>query len=107
MTPLRRSEIKRSRKRLTPEYAARRREVLQRDGECQFSDNIVNCHVPAARCDVHHILRLSWGGTNELDNLVTLCRGPGTPDHHTYVHENRPEAEKLGFLQPKGAPGNV
>ncbi len=93
MTPLRRTEIKRSRKRLTPEYAARRREVLQRDGECQFSDNIVNCHVPAARCDVHHILT---GGGDDMDNLIALCNDFAN-GHHQFAHMNRREAERLGL----------
>lgn len=35
----------------------------------------------ASRIHVHHIWPLSQGGTDTLDNLVTLCRG-----HHGDAH---------------------
>jgi|TARA_R110000737_G_scaffold20206_3_gene38545 hypothetical protein len=88
---LKRSRMKRSTKRLTPEYKERKREVLERDGECQFAD----CTVPAVsyRCDVHHI---RTGGGDGLDNLVTLCND-FAKGHHTWVHANRRKAEVMGL----------
>jgi hypothetical protein len=54
-----------------------KRHVLHRDGFC--------CRVPGctatANIDVHHIVFLMYGGTNTLENLITLCEG-----HHLAVH---------------------
>jgi group II intron reverse transcriptase/maturase len=56
---------------ITPEYTLwteRRREVLKRDkGQC------VLCGTNQSRLDVHHIIPRRQGGTDELDNLITLC----------------------------------
>ena len=59
---------------------ARRRQVLRRDGGC--------CQVPGCRngtfVDVHHLCPRAEGGTNELENLVTVCGA-----HHRAIHEGR------------------
>jgi hypothetical protein len=55
-----------------------RRAVLTRDG--------YRCQAPGCQhvhgLDVHHILSRRLGGSNKLDNLITLCRGC-----HQLVHE--------------------
>lgn len=63
-----------------------RRAVLERDGyECQECDEPVggkhNPHVETA--NVHHKEPVSEGGTNEPDNLVTLCKGCHKEKHQS------------------------
>lgn len=56
-----------------------RDQVLQRDNyECQENDGY--CNNPL---QVHHIMPLSKGGTNELTNLITLCKY-----HHCSKHSH-------------------
>ena len=59
---------------------AKRRQVLRRDGG--------KCRVPGCRhatfVDVHHLRLRSEDGTNDVDNLVTLCAA-----HHHAIHEGR------------------
>jgi hypothetical protein len=59
---------------------ARRRAVERRDGG--------RCRVPGCRhatfVDVHHLNLRSEGGTEELDNLLTLCAA-----HHRALHGGR------------------
>ena len=43
-------------------------EVRERDGQC-----CQICEVKNERLEVHHILKRKLGGSNELDNLITLC----------------------------------
>ena len=53
--------------------------ILSRDSyECQESDGY--CKGPL---QIHHIIPLSKGGANELDNLITLCFY-----HHSLKHEH-------------------
>jgi hypothetical protein len=58
--------------------AAVRRAVEQRDGHCVFA----GCTVPAAWCDVHHVVHWAYGGPTSCDNGALLCER-----HHTSVHE--------------------
>ena len=59
---------------------ARRRSVLRRDGGC--------CRVPGCRnatfVDVHHLRPRSEGGSDDVENLVTLCAA-----HHHAIHDGR------------------
>lgn len=56
--------------------------VLSRDGhECQEADG--NCDGPL---QIHHHVPLSKGGTNDVDNLVTLCLR-----HHCFKHPHMRE----------------
>jgi hypothetical protein len=55
-----------------------RRAVRKRDAHCRFP----GCDVPAAACDVHHVLWRSRGGRHLLTNLVLLCHF----HHHVAVH---------------------
>lgn len=43
--------------------------------------------------DVHHKLPRGRGGSNDHENLVTLCR-----PHHAWVESNRTAAYELGLL---------
>lgn len=46
-----------------------RQSILERDNNvCQ------DCNKKFKRLEVHHIIPLRKGGTNDLDNLITLCR---------------------------------
>jgi 5-methylcytosine-specific restriction endonuclease McrA len=64
-----------------PFWESIRREVLERDGyRCQHEDG--GCDGPL---QIHHIRYLSRGGTNELSNLMTLCRF-----HHGLEHPDNP-----------------
>jgi len=68
-------------------YPGKRREVLERDGHrCQ-----------AAGCrntrflQVHHLVPLEFGGTDEVKNLATLCR-----ECHRWVHERHERLQIAG-----------
>jgi Domain of unknown function (DUF222)/HNH endonuclease len=54
-----------------------RRAVMARDGHCRFG----GCSHSARWTDIHHIRYRRHGGTNELSNLVLLCRF-----HHRLIH---------------------
>ena len=58
--------------------AAIRRSLEQRDGHCVFT----GCTVPAAWCDVHHVIHWAYGGLTSCENGALLCER-----HHTAVHE--------------------
>jgi len=65
-----------------PIPAAIRHQIMLRDrGECQGKTP----HGTRCGCrqwtDIHHIRPVSLGGSNEPDNLLTLCRS-----HHREVH---------------------
>ena len=77
---------------------ALRRQVLRRD--------LGRCRVPGCRnatfVDVHHLQPRSEGGTNTLDNLVTLCGA-----HHRAIHAGKVVSEgtssaTLMFLHADG-----
>lgn len=64
-----------------PEWQSLRLQVLTRDRyQCQHLDG--TC---AGVLQIHHIRWLSAGGTNDMSNLVTLCRS-----HHGRQHPNNP-----------------
>lgn len=45
--------------------------------------------------DVHHIVYRSHGGTNDVDNLIGVCR-----EHHDQIHnENWPKEKVLSYKQ--------
>ena len=57
---------------------ARRREVLARDGYRCRASGCESAHF----LDVHHVIPRERGGTNEPDNLITLCAAC-----HRLIHE--------------------
>src|SRR5688572_27470396 len=72
-----------SSRRKSPRFipASLKHQVTLRDrGRCTKQVNGTRC--PQTRwLDVHHVVPLSQGGKNELENLVTLCSG-----HHRMTH---------------------
>ena len=58
--------------------AAIRRALEHRDGHCVFTGSTV----PAAWCDVHHVIHWAHGGPTSCENGALLCER-----HHTAVHE--------------------
>ena len=46
-----------------------RKAIVLRDGECV----IPGCHVPAAWCEIHHVIEAARGGPTHTDNGVLLC----------------------------------
>jgi hypothetical protein len=55
-----------------------RRALEHRDGHCVFT----GCTVPAAYCDIHHVIHWVHGGPTSCENGALLCER-----HHTAVHE--------------------
>lgn len=73
---------------------AQRRAILTRDRGCQAP----GCTVPAAYCDIHHIVAWLSGGHTDETNAITLCSR-----HHTAVHHGKwtiRKADGLTFFQP-------
>lgn len=44
----------------------------------------VLCGWNNAKCDIHHIKDISFGGTNDMTNLIYVC-----PNHHREIHQKR------------------
>lgn len=101
-TPLRRGEsiLKRSAMRKHPSKRRSlgvpeevRAQVFARDRGC-----VAVLLIREIRCsgshDPHHVLRRSQGGTDTIDNLVTLCRA-----HHRWVHEHPKISVDIGLLR--------
>lgn len=82
---------KRAHRLFTP---TQRRAILARDRGCQAP----GCTVPAALCDVHHIIDWLYDGDTDEDNAMTLCT-----THHAAVHNDKWTIRKvdgLFFFQP-------
>ena len=62
------SQKQRQKQIFTDEFLAIRTAVLKRDGY-----RCVNCGQTGVELHVHHIVPRSEGGTNDLNNIVTLC----------------------------------
>lgn len=61
------------------DFSSRREAILNRDNyTCQI------CGKKHTRLEVHHIIFRSQGGTDDENNLITLCE-----DCHNYVHNGR------------------
>lgn len=74
-----------------PDWQARRRKVLKRDGfECQVCE-IRSTRVDDVRFDVDHIVPKSDGGSHSIDNLQTLC-----PSCHANKHPQNIKLKRRG-----------
>lgn len=60
-------------------WRLRRLEQLSLFPHCAGRNERVKC---GGRRDAHHVRSRAQGGSDDLANLVTLCR-----NHHNYVHE--------------------
>ena len=67
-----------------PVSAKRKRAVKQRDGHCR----IPGC-TRRHGLQVHHLIPVTWGGTDDLCNLAAVCVG-GSTDHHQLLVPNGP-----------------
>jgi 5-methylcytosine-specific restriction endonuclease McrA len=66
----------------TPFTAAVKNQVyLKYQGQCSHIDEKGNRCVQRRMLEIHHIVQVSQGGTNDLGNLTLLCQG-----HHRAVH---------------------
>ncbi|WP_261799050.1 HNH endonuclease signature motif containing protein [Actinomyces ruminicola] len=79
--------------------AALRDLVQARDQACTFP----GCTVPAARCDIDHVISWAEGGTTSLNNLTCLCQA-----HHRLKHTpgwtlTRQDDDALLWTTPSGA----
>lgn len=61
------------------------RALLARDGGCR----VPGCHIPAAWCEVDHLVAWEDGGATDLSNMVLWC------SHHHH-EKHRPGAQVLG-----------
>jgi len=69
-----------------------RKRVWDRDdGKCQDRRSGRACGAPGK--DVHHILKLSAGGTTTMSNLITLC-GACHDARHTHLQRGNHERPK-------------
>lgn len=66
-----------------PSWERQRIQAFKRDGH-----RCTDCK-KAGRLEVHHVLPLSEGGRNDLDNLKTLCR-----DCHISMHGRQITAQE-------------
>ena len=64
-------------------------------GRCQAQD--LWRHDCAGQLEVHHLLRRSQGGTDDLDNLLVVCAHA-----HRWAHDHPAEAVRLGLLRRTG-----
>lgn len=98
-SPLRRTAFKRKPLRREPMDAALRDAVMKRDNwTCQLRQRGVD-HDCWGHHHVHHIRLRSQGGSDDMDNLVTLC-----PDAHDWVHNrDRAQAETLGLIRRRAS----
>src|SRR5215212_3872433 len=69
-----------------------RDQVLRRDG---YACQRCGAHGPGVAYRIHHVVPLAQGGTDALDNLVTLC----VECHHA-AHGNGRRAAKDGARRP-------
>lgn len=73
---------------------AQRKAILARDRGCQAP----GCTIPAAYCDIHHILEWLAGGETDETNSIALCS-----HHHAAIHLGKWTIKKkdgLTFFQP-------
>jgi hypothetical protein len=67
-----------------PVSPKRRRAVRQRDGHCR----IPGC-TRTHGLQVHHLIPVTWGGSDDISNLAAVCVG-GSTDHHQLLVPHGP-----------------
>jgi HNH endonuclease len=67
-----------------PVSPKRKRAVKQRDGHCR----IPGC-TRSHGLQVHHLIPVTWGGSDDVSNLAAVCVG-GSTDHHQLLVPNGP-----------------
>ena len=72
---------------MTARYAteSQYRALVVRDGGCRWP----GCHIPAAWCEIDHLVQFPHGGPTDMDNLVMWC------SHHHH-EKHRPRVQVLG-----------
>ena len=78
--------------------AAQRRAVAARDRCCTAK----GCSRPPAFCDVHHLRARADGGTNDMTNLVLLCRRHHSAWHHDQLGLDDLRVPWLRVPRPRG-----
>jgi hypothetical protein len=81
--------------------AHQRRAIIARDGGCI----IPGCHVPAAWCEIHHVVGHAQGGPTHTDNGVLLCwfhhRTLETSGWEVRMRNGVPETRAPGWIEAR------
>lgn len=81
--------------------AHQRRAIIARDGGCV----IPGCHVPAAWCEIHHVIGHAEGGPTHTDNGVLLCwfhhRTLETSGWEVRMRDGTPETRAPGWVEAR------
>lgn len=65
--------------------AKTKHQVILRDrGQCQYLNKLGDRCLESTRIEIHHIRPLHLGGSDNLENLVTLCQ-----EHHRCLHSKQ------------------
>ena len=81
-------------KRQVPKQVLKRRRNYFKSVKKMLADRLrengqLGCAVPDCECkdlEIHHILPLAMGGTNDIENLMFLCKS-----HHQQIHGKKEE----------------
>jgi hypothetical protein len=75
-----------------PDWESRRERVRARDGSCMICGSSRNLQA-------HHVLPLSRGGTNRIENLKLLCEKCHKSEHGGRDFSKQPSTELLPFAE--------
>ena len=78
------------RKDRLPIHPAIRFEIRIRDGHCTHVDQNGTRCTSRKDLEIHHIIEVAHGGTDNLENLTLLCRQHHQAQHPEYNFEKRP-----------------
>lgn len=85
-------------KRTAASWAKARDAALERDNyACQGSEFGLR-HICLGGNHVHHLRTRALGGTDDLDNLLTVCLAA-----HDLIHRNPARSYELGLLKRRSA----
>ena len=68
--------------------------ALARDGRRCQARVVARC---APGLTAHHLQPSGWGGADFLENLITVCTGPGSC--HAWIHAHESDAIERGLLR--------